>query len=202
MMLPYYSQGTIACVEAPWCFRTAARVDNTVMSYCVWQYCSVYTVARTSERLQPAFHPPSNPLTMYVPTTASPSVAPQVPGYKIIVFFVTARLTGMHAELFNCMPHGYGFKGEVMEIHSRKTQGARTKVSQKFKDCKQGILFTSDVSARGMDYPDVSMVVQVRDPEREPESDPPIIRCRRECLPARHALEPDQTYDDTTHPKQ
>jgi hypothetical protein len=113
---------------------------------------------------------------------------PQVPGYKIIVFFVTARLTGMHAELFNCMPHGYGFKGEVMEIHSRKTQGARTKVSQKFKDCKQGILFTSDVSARGMDYPDVSMVVQVRDPEREPESDPLIIRCRGDaCLPAAHS---------------
>ena len=72
--------------------------------------------------------------------------------FKIIVFFVTARLTGFHAEVFNAM----GFP--VVEIHSRKSQSARTKASKMFRDNHSKILFTSDVSARGMDYPDVSMV--------------------------------------------
>lgn len=49
----------------------------------------------------------------------------------------------------------------VREIHSRKPQGYRTKVSDEFRKSKSIILVTSDVSARGVDYPDVSLVVQV-----------------------------------------
>jgi len=75
--------------------------------------------------------------------------------FKIIVFFVTARLTQMSADLFRKL------KMPVLEIHSRKSQNARTKVSNKFRTGSNMILFTSDVSARGMDYPDISMVVQV-----------------------------------------
>ena len=42
------------------------------------------------------------------------------------------------------------------------SQPARTKASAAFKESKgQSILFSSDVSARGMDYPDVSHVLQV-----------------------------------------
>ena len=81
------------------------------------------------------------------------------PNFKIIIFFVTARLTGLHAELFKAM----GFP--VVEIHSRKSQSARTKASKEFRDHHNRVLFTSDVSARGMDYPDVSMVVQVGLPD-------------------------------------
>ena len=79
----------------------------------------------------------------------------KIPGYKIIVFFVTARLTQLNAELFNLMGEN------VLEIHSRKSQSARTKVSTKFRNGHGMIMFTSDVTARGMDYPDVSMVIQV-----------------------------------------
>eukprot|EP00894_Picocystis_sp_ML_P000258 jgi/Pico_ML_1/50775/g1924.t1 len=49
----------------------------------------------------------------------------------------------------------------VMEIHSRKSQSYRTKVASTFRTVKEGILLSSDVSARGMDYPDVTAVVQV-----------------------------------------
>lgn len=49
----------------------------------------------------------------------------------------------------------------VLEIHSRKSQGHRNKVSEKFRNGQGLIMFTSDVSARGMDYPDVSAVLQV-----------------------------------------
>lgn len=83
--------------------------------------------------------------------------------YKVIVFFTTARVTGFMAEIFTKM----GVFGEVLEIHSRISQSKRTKTSEKFKKSRSAIMFTSDVSARGMDYPDVSFVLQVGLTERE-----------------------------------
>ena len=85
----------------------------------------------------------------------------QVPNYKIIVFFTTARLTGYMAALFQKM------KMDVLEIHSRKSQAQRTKTADHFRDNSNVILFSSDVSARGMDYPDVTFVLQVGLTERE-----------------------------------
>ena len=38
---------------------------------------------------------------------------------------------------------------------------ARTRVAEEFRSRDRVVLFTSDVSARGVDYPDVSLVVQV-----------------------------------------
>ncbi|KAG5191011.1 P-loop containing nucleoside triphosphate hydrolase protein, partial [Tribonema minus] len=75
--------------------------------------------------------------------------------HKIIVFFTTARLTQFHAELCNAMGM------PVLEIHSRKSQSQRTKVSDQFRNGSGLIMFTSDVTARGMDYPDVTSVIQV-----------------------------------------
>ena len=49
----------------------------------------------------------------------------------------------------------------VKEIHSRKSQTYRTRTSEEFRKEKRGIMFSSDVTARGMDYPDVTMVVQM-----------------------------------------
>ena len=42
------------------------------------------------------------------------------------------------------------------------SQASRNKASNEFKRSKRGVLLTSDVSARGIDYPDVSLVIQVR----------------------------------------
>lgn len=79
----------------------------------------------------------------------------KVPDYKIIVFFTTARLTQFCSELFERMGR------PVLEIHSRKSQMHRTRVSDRFRKEKSVIMFTSDVTARGLDYPDVSTVIQV-----------------------------------------
>jgi ATP-dependent RNA helicase MSS116, mitochondrial len=81
--------------------------------------------------------------------------------YKIIVFFTTARLTGFLAELLNSMPEQKRGFGQVLEIHSRKSQAVRQKASDKFRKATTAVLFSSDVSARGMDYPDVTFVLQV-----------------------------------------
>lgn len=77
------------------------------------------------------------------------------PDYKMILFFPTARQTGFYASILNKI----GLR--VLEIHSRKSQGHRTRVSEEFRAGKNVILLSSDVSARGMDYPDVSFVLQV-----------------------------------------
>lgn len=88
----------------------------------------------------------------------------QNPNYKIIVFFTTARLTGFMADLFNSQSSKLGYS--VLEIHSRKSQSIRQKASDRFRSAKNAVLFSSDVSARGMDYPDVSFVLQVGLTER------------------------------------
>jgi len=75
--------------------------------------------------------------------------------YKIMVFFVTARITQLYSEMFN------GAGVEVHEIHSRKSQAHRTKAADKFRSEGRGIVFSSDVLARGLDFPDVTAVVQV-----------------------------------------
>lgn len=49
----------------------------------------------------------------------------------------------------------------VKEMHSRKPQLYRTRISDEFKESKQLILVSSDVSSRGMNYPDVTLVIQV-----------------------------------------
>ena len=49
----------------------------------------------------------------------------------------------------------------VREIHTRKPQFYRSRVSEEFKESKRLILVTSDVSSRGMNYPDVTLVIQV-----------------------------------------
>ncbi|KAK4698778.1 hypothetical protein P7C70_g7489, partial [Phenoliferia sp. Uapishka_3] len=57
----------------------------------------------------------------------------------------------------------WGRKTQILEIHSKKDQGQRSRASQQFREstAPYSILVTSDVSARGVDYPGVSRVIQV-----------------------------------------
>ncbi|KQK18080.1 DEAD-box ATP-dependent RNA helicase 31 [Brachypodium distachyon] len=75
--------------------------------------------------------------------------------YKVIVFCTTAKVTSLVAELLSEL------KLNVREIHSRKPQSYRTRISKEFKESKGLILVSSDVSARGVDYPNVTFVVQL-----------------------------------------
>ena len=81
------------------------------------------------------------------------------PNHKILVFFSTANQVAYYAGLFNA-----GLRHRVLEIHSRKSQEARSRTSDNFRRATPGsgaVMFTTDVSARGVDYPDVTHVVQV-----------------------------------------
>ena len=46
-------------------------------------------------------------------------------------------------------------------------QAYRTRTSEDFRKARSAIMFSSDVTARGMDYPDVTLVVQVGMTTRE-----------------------------------
>ena len=49
----------------------------------------------------------------------------------------------------------------ILEMHSKLTQQERTRNSQSFRTAESAILFSSDVTSRGMDFPNVSHVIQV-----------------------------------------
>lgn len=75
---------------------------------------------------------------------------------KIIVFGTTANLVALYAKVFEGL-----LNLQVFELHSRLSQPARTKATDSFKTTSRGIMFASDVIGRGMDFPDVSLVLQV-----------------------------------------
>lgn len=81
---------------------------------------------------------------------------------KVMFFLPTARATGLVASLFKRIGLQQMVNGfEVYEIHSRKSQSARNSAAEAFKSAKGGVLFSSDVTARGMDFPNVTSVIQV-----------------------------------------
>jgi ATP-dependent RNA helicase MSS116 len=80
--------------------------------------------------------------------------------YKIIVFFPTARMVSFFADFLND-----GFDYPVIELHSKKSQSSRNTATENFKKAKDAILFTSDLSSRGIDFPDVTQVIQIGLPE-------------------------------------
>ncbi|EME46616.1 hypothetical protein DOTSEDRAFT_70586 [Dothistroma septosporum NZE10] len=49
----------------------------------------------------------------------------------------------------------------IYEIHAKLTQSQRTRAAEDFKNCTSGILISSDVTARGMDFPNVTHVIQM-----------------------------------------
>ncbi|KAJ5123693.1 ATP-dependent RNA helicase [Penicillium atrosanguineum] len=76
---------------------------------------------------------------------------------KIIVFGVTANMVALLANVFS-----EGLTPlKVFEIHSRLNQSRRTKTTEMFKEASAGIMFASDVIGRGMDFPNVDLVIQV-----------------------------------------
>ncbi|KAG9125399.1 hypothetical protein FRC07_007758 [Ceratobasidium sp. 392] len=85
---------------------------------------------------------------------------------KTIIFLPTTRMTQMYSQLIrelarDALPAGRGT--QVYEIHSKKDQEHRSKTSDRFRRDTTGasVLVTSDVSARGVDYPGVTRVIQV-----------------------------------------
>ena len=81
---------------------------------------------------------------------------------KIIVFLPTTKLTMLYATLLRELNSNLPRPLAVHEIHSRLDQRQRSRASERFRrDTQPSVLVTSDVSARGVDYPNVTRVIQV-----------------------------------------
>lgn len=53
----------------------------------------------------------------------------------------------------------------IIEMHGRLTQQQRTRAAEEFRRAESAIMFSSDVTARGMDFPNVTHVIQVGLPQ-------------------------------------
>lgn len=87
-------------------------------------------------------------------------------GGKAIVFLPTTRLTELFAQVIDSMKKylPWGARRTIIyELHSKKSQASRDAAADRFRKASGGyhILVTSDVSARGVDYPNVTRVIQI-----------------------------------------
>jgi superfamily II DNA/RNA helicase len=103
--------------------------------------------------------------TQKVPSRVSPLAALSINiADKIVMTFLpTARSASIYNEIFSNMQLPY----PTWEIHSRMSQSARGKATEAFRAAKEGVLFSSDVTARGIDVKGVTAVIQVGLPSNE-----------------------------------
>ncbi len=82
---------------------------------------------------------------------------------KTIVFAPTTKMTEFLADVIRDAQRHFPAQSSIYEIHSKKDQRARFNTSDRFRKDKSGasVLVTSDVSARGVDYPGTTRVIQV-----------------------------------------
>ena len=94
--------------------------------------------------------------------------ADELPFKAIVYFGATAEVT-LAASIFRNLknPGASAFHqhplspAKIIEIHAKLTQAQRTHAADDFRRSKSGILFSSDVTARGMDFPNVTHVIQI-----------------------------------------
>lgn len=96
--------------------------------------------------------------------TALVHIVRQEDDNKIVIFLPTTKLVSFFADFLEA---GLGMSG-VHRLHSRMSQAARQRTSQAFRTSqRRSILVTTDVSSRGVDYPDVTLVVQYGSPDSQ-----------------------------------
>ncbi|QSZ37709.1 hypothetical protein DSL72_008808 [Monilinia vaccinii-corymbosi] len=77
--------------------------------------------------------------------------------FKAIVFAPTAAIVDFYTNILSQLSD----LPPIKALHSRLTQAKRTRVTDEFRQAKNGILVATDVVARGMDFPSVTNVFQV-----------------------------------------
>lgn len=78
---------------------------------------------------------------------------------KVLVFFSSIALAELYAALFKT--HSNQAWEGLLELHGGLAQNKRTRAMDEFKSRQTGVLFASDAAGRGIDVPNVTMVVQV-----------------------------------------
>ena len=95
--------------------------------------------------------------------------------FKAIVYFGATADVALAASILNNLKSlGQGqshpsplHPAKIFEIHARLSQYERTRAAEGFRRAESGILLSSDVTARGMDFPNVTHVIQIGLPPSE-----------------------------------
>lgn len=100
------------------------------------------------------------------------------PKSKIMIFCPTTKMTMLYSTIFRALSKSLPKKANIFEIHSKRTMEQRSRASELFRKDKtdSSVLVTSDVSARGVDYPNVTRVIQIGIP---PSADQYVHRIGR-----------------------
>jgi len=111
-------------------------------------------------------------------------------GKKVVVFFQTARMVDFFTDLFNSNGH------RIEKLTGKMSQNARTRTFFQFSKTAEGILFSTDVSARGLDIPGVDVIIQVGTPDEMEDYIHRIGRTSRAGLSGRAILfvKPHEAY--------
>ncbi|EEP75475.1 hypothetical protein UREG_00321 [Uncinocarpus reesii 1704] len=80
---------------------------------------------------------------------------------KILVFFSSSKQVRFVYEAFRQMQPGI----PLLHLHGRQKQAARIDITNKFSRSKYSCLFSTDIAARGLDFPAVDWVIQLDCPE-------------------------------------
>jgi len=85
------------------------------------------------------------------------------PGSKIMVFLLTCAHVDYYARLLPKIEQLEGLKIEA--LHGKMVQKKRTKTYETFAGVAEGVLLCTDVTARGIDIPDVDWIIQYDAPQ-------------------------------------
>ncbi|KAL4949802.1 P-loop containing nucleoside triphosphate hydrolase protein [Aspergillus filifer] len=80
---------------------------------------------------------------------------------KTIVFLSSGKQVRFVYESFRHMQPGI----PLLHLHGRQKQGGRLDITSRFSSAQHAVLFSTDVSARGLDFPAVDWVIQLDCPE-------------------------------------
>jgi ATP-dependent RNA helicase MSS116 len=89
--------------------------------------------------------------------------------FKAIVYCSSTAMVQLSYRIFDNLKGDGGslfgkhplYPAEVSVMHAKLSQEQRTRVSSRFRNAKSAILFSTDVTARGMDFPNVTHVIQI-----------------------------------------
>ncbi|KAF7895779.1 uncharacterized protein EAF01_009741 [Botrytis porri] len=79
--------------------------------------------------------------------------------FKAIVYFNSTANVQLAGDIMKGIDSLHSI--EVSTIHGKLSQERRTRVTDRFRRAKSAVMLSSDVTARGMDFPNVTHVIQV-----------------------------------------
>jgi superfamily II DNA/RNA helicase len=81
---------------------------------------------------------------------------------KIMIFFATCNVVDYYSIVLKSF-----LTFPLFKLHSKISQKKRKKEYKEFLKCENGILLTTDLSSRGIDVPNIDMIIQFDPPKNE-----------------------------------